>query len=121
MSESLRSAYVRVLGKAWDDYEYRDKPESYDQAKKAVKAIWRMHFKRRFPYSCRETSGIGDTWVNRRVCCINPDQSWIDLNHTWSHWCSYCAGNRKPHCDRHLEMERLGAELIKRRFCPKPE
>ncbi len=117
MSDSLREAYTRVMGKSWRGYDYRNVPQSYVQARQACKAIWKMHFpKRKFPYQCVRTSGNRDTWVRRQTLYINPEQPWSEINHTWSHWCSYRAGNGKQHCDRHLEMERLGAELLKRRY-----
>jgi hypothetical protein len=132
MGDSLREAYTRVMGKVWRGYDYRNVPQSYVQARQACKAIWAMHFpKRKFPYECVRTSGNRDTWVrsvmhppkrgrtrNRRIqtLFINPEQPWSEINHTWSHWCSYRDGNPKQHCDRHLEMERLGAELLKRRY-----
>ena len=117
MSESLRAAYVRIMGKAWRGYTYKNKPESYAQARQAVKALWKLHFpKRKFPYECIRTSGNRDTWVRGKRCYINPEAPWSEINHDWSHWCAYRAGIRKPHCDRHLEMERLGAEMLKRRF-----
>lgn len=114
---ATRDDYVRIMGKVWKGYTWRNRPDGYVQARAACRALWKLHFpKRKFPYTCYRTSGNRDTWVRRRVLYINPEQPWMDINHDFSHWCSYRDGNRKTHCDRHLEMERLGAEMLKRRF-----
>lgn len=118
MSESLRQAYTRIMGKAWKGYTYKNRPQSFAEARGAVKAIWKLHFpKRKFPWrEVIRTSGGRYTWARRGMLFLNDSDPWESINHDFSHLCWRRAGGRKPHCDRHLEMERLGAELLKRRF-----
>lgn len=123
MSESLRQAYDRIMGKAWRGYTHKNRPMSFAEARAAVRAIWKMHYpKRKFPWKqIARTSGNRYTWARRGVLFINDGDSWEKINHDFSHLCwnrspDQRGRSRRPHCDRHLEMERLGAELLKKRF-----
>ena len=125
---TIRDDYERVMGKAWALAPEGSKLSPVDpkDAAKAVRRIWKFHKGTKLPYRIEYTSGNRDTWVRGNVLYINCENGWFHINHTFSHWVAYRMGISKPHCARHLEVERWGALYIIERFlkdwiAPEPE
>jgi hypothetical protein len=122
----LREAYERVLGKAWGEHDNgwpsRTQPVEVKMLRSAVKGIWRKLAKKPCPYVIAVTrrGGLRRAYnykKKRWEILINPKQGWYYTIHDLGHFLYhrlYPGG--KPHCDRHLEMERIAAEYVVKRF-----
>jgi hypothetical protein len=122
----LREAYERVMGKAWSTHDTgwssRMQPVDIKLMRSAVKGIWRRLLGKPCPYPVMQTNRGGmrrryNGKKQRWEILVNPKQGWYSTVHDLGHFLysrKYVGG--KPHCDRHLEMERLAAEYVVKRF-----
>lgn len=134
----LREAYERVMKKSWGEHDTgwqtRKQPVEIKLMRSAVKRIWRKLTGRPCPYSILQTNRGGLRVQYKRaaplivkpgqfkypgkwVLYVNPKQGWYYMVHDLGHYLYqrlYPAG--KPHCDRHLEMERIAAEIVVKHF-----
>ena len=116
----LTSDYERIMGKAWDGVSRDDKRTlTLEHGEKYAAAYWRRHANtKRVPWdSVKRTRGNRYSWVKRGELIINVEKGWEDLNHLFSHYVNRRLGH-KSHGDRHLELERDGALLIREKYLP---
>lgn len=122
----LREAYERVMGKSWGEHDTgwqtRTQPVGIKLMRSAVKRIWRKLAKKPCPYVIAATNRGGlrrgyNHKKQRWEILINPKQGWYYMVHDLGHflYARLCPGG-KPHCDRHLEMERIAAEIVVKHF-----
>lgn len=109
--------YNRIMRKAWEGVPNEQMFNVWPKhAQSYVRAMWKKATGRKLSrWKIRMGSGNRRTWVNRGVLTVNPDQGWHDLNHDFTHLIERRTTG-EAHSDRHLELERIGAELIRKRF-----
>lgn len=121
MSKPNAHDYNRVLGKAWQPVSReQDRNVWKRHAATYVRAMYKKWLGRKLTMPIRFTSGNRDTWVRwpskgPRTVFVNPEKGWQEINHLFSHWLAHERWG-DAHSDRHLEIERDGAYLIRRRF-----
>lgn len=115
--------YNRIMRKAWDGVPNSQMFNVWsNHAESYCRAMYKKATGRKFPYKIRIGSGNRRTWVRSGVLTVNPDQGWHDINHDFTHWIERRTTG-DAHSDNHLQLEREGAILIRRRFLTdgKPE
>jgi hypothetical protein len=124
--KDLREAYERVMEKAWGEHDTgwktRKQPVDIKLMRSAVKRIWRKLTGNPCPYPIVQTNrgGMRRTYNSdkkRYEILINPKQGWYYTVHDLGHYLYervYPGG--KPHCDKHLEMERISAEIVVQKY-----
>ncbi len=117
---SIVKDYDRIVGSVWGDVSLGDihRTLTLRIGLQYATEYWGRHVGNSLPWdSVRETGGNRNSWVRQRVLVINVGRGWEELNHTFSHFVGSWLGY-KPHGDRHLELERDGAEMICKTFLP---
>ncbi len=110
------SDYNRIMRKAWDGVPAQQMSNVWKRhAASYVRAFWKSQVGRKFLWKIRFGTGNRRSWLRNGVFTVNPDQGWHDVNHDMSHFIEQRKGDG-GHGDVHLERERLGAELIRKRF-----
>lgn len=111
-----KADYERVISKAWEGVPLDLRANVWRKHALAYcRAMWKQNLGVPLPWRHRFGSGNRDTWLSNQVLTINPDQGWYYLNHDFSHLVE-CIRVGTAHSDRHLEVERAGVELIRKRF-----
>lgn len=117
---SLQQDYIRIVRSAWDGVSRSDDHTlTLEHGRRYAASYWKRHTgKRRVPWlSVKQTSGNRYSWVKGNELSINVGNGWEELNHAFSHFVNRWLGH-KPHGDRHLELERDGALMIRERYLP---
>ncbi len=110
------SDYNRIMRKAWDGVPAQQMSNVWKRhAASYVRAFWKSQTERKFRWKIRLGTGNRRSWLQDGVFTVNPDQGWHDINHDLSHFIERRTSG-DGHGEGHLERERLGAQLIRRRF-----
>jgi hypothetical protein len=122
----MREAYTRVMGNAWGDHDtgwkFRKAPVEAKLLQSAVKGIWRALVGKpcKLPIVVTHRGGFRRQWNHskqRWELLINPKQGWYYTVHDLGHFLhGRLHPSDKPHTDRHLEMERIAAAYVVRRY-----
>lgn len=122
MSKPNAQDYNRILKKAWTGVTPEEKKNVHRRhAATYVRAMHKKWLGKKLTMPIKYTSGNRDTWVRwdrktqRQTLFINPEEGWRHINHNFTHWLER-AKTGLAHSNGHLEMEREGATLIRRRF-----
>lgn len=108
--------YNRIMRKAWEGVPNEQMFNVWpNHAVSYVKAMWKQSTGYKLKWKIRIGTGNRRTWVRGGVLTVNPDQGWHDINHDLSHFIERRTSG-DAHSDNHLENERRGAELIRKRF-----
>lgn len=116
MSKPNAQDYNRIMDKQWADVPKDQKFNVWQKyAATYCRAMWKKHTGRKLRWPIRYGTGNRNTWVRRGVLTINPSSGWEHVNHDFSHLIErHTTG--LAHSAHHLEIERDGALMIKRRF-----
>ena len=120
----MRDTYNRVMAKAWSGCTVQQAHSVPDAKalKSAVKRVWRKLAGKPCPLHLAIVKR-GRSWVRYNIekhrweFRLNPKQGWHDVMHDVTHYLhSRLYPRDRSHCDRHLEMERLAAEIVVKNF-----
>ncbi len=111
------SEYDRLVESVWKEATSKQMHNVWpNHAMSYVRAFWKAEMGRKFPWKIRLGTGNRRTWLDSRgVFTVNPQRGWHSINHDMSHFIE----RRKTggaHTNGHLRLERVGAQLITRRF-----
>lgn len=116
--------YNRIMHKAWQGVPVEQVFNVWENhAASYCRAMWKKATGRKLTAKIRFGTGNRYTWIRNGVLTINPSAGWKEINHDFTH-CIERRTTGDAHSDTHLELERQGAELIKRKFLtegPQPE
>lgn len=116
--------YNRIMHKAWQDVPNEQLFNVWEShAASYCKAMWKKATGRKLTAKIRFGTGNRYTWIRRGVLTVNPSAGWKEINHDFTH-CIERRTTGDAHSDKHLERERYGAEMIRKRFLmegPQPE
>ena len=108
--------YNRIMRKAWDGVPNEQMFNVWPRhAASYCRAMYKKATGRKLHYDIRFGSGNRRTWTRNGVLTVNPDQGWHDINHDFTHWIERRTTG-EAHSDHHLQLEREGALMIRRRF-----
>lgn len=86
--------------------EHTITPLTFEEAKKAVKKMWRHLTGETFHLPIVETSGNRYTWPHSGTFRVNCEKGWDDLIHLFSHWYYQKTNHGRPHSKKHARIEK---------------
>lgn len=108
--------YNRIMHKAWEGVSVEQVFNVWENhAANYCRAMYKKATGRKLKVKIRFGTGNRYTWIRRGVLTINPSSGWKEINHDFTH-CIERRTTGDAHSDTHLELERHGAELIRKRF-----
>lgn len=108
--------YNRIMHKAWDGVSTQQVFNVWPRhAASYCRAMYKKATGRKLNLPIRYGTGNRLTWARDGVLTINPSSGWKEINHDFTHWIERRTTG-DAHSDHHLQLERDGAQMIRRRF-----